>query len=253
MTPFFVSPRRMSVAAAQAQMALPPLQIDPSVEALMAQTSTFCYSIDYRTGRFRYIGPGLDRLLGFNPQAWHFHGPRKVFKHVHPEDQSCVERICAEIRRELRFYPPRKRHLLSFAFTCRTADAQGKYLHLYHQITFPHLDKQGNPITDFCVVTDITALQSPHPCMLHVRRNGSRKTETLRTQVFTCLEEVEFSRRELEVLRLVAEGCNSQEISERLFISYNTVCSHRKNLLRKAGVNRTVDLLRFARGLGLVG
>ena len=219
----------------------------------MAQTGTFCYSIDYRSLRFRYISPGVTHLLGYRPDAWLFAGPRKIFKYVHPEDQGSVERMCSEIRREISRQPAKKRDSLTFSFTFRVLDVTGKYLHLKHNLVFPRLDTQGNPLTDFVVVTDITALQSPHPCMLHVRRGGRRKVDTVRVQIFSGSDDVDFSRREIEVLQLVAQGCSSLEISQRLFISYNTVCSHRKNLLKKAGVNRTVDLLRYARNLGLVG
>ena len=253
MTPFFVSPRRLYPAPDHCRMPLPPLEPDPSMEQLMAQTGMYWYSVDYRAGRFRYVSPGVGQLLGYTADAWLFAGPRKIFKYVHPEDQDSVERMCAEIRREICRHPAKNRDLITFAFTCRVLDTTGKYLHLKHNLTFPRLDPHGNPLTDFVVVTDITALQSPHPCILHVRRSGRQKVETVRVQIFSRAEDVDFSRREIEVLQLVAEGCSSQEISQRLFISYNTVCTHRKNLLKKAGVNRTVDLLRYARSLGLVG
>jgi DNA-binding NarL/FixJ family response regulator len=51
-----------------------------------------------------------------------------------------------------------------------------------------------------------------------------------------------FSRRELEVLRLVvADYCN-EEIANRLFINVRTVETHRRNLLQKAGTRSVVGL-----------
>lgn len=51
-----------------------------------------------------------------------------------------------------------------------------------------------------------------------------------------------FSRRELEVLRLVvADYCN-EEIANQLFINVRTVESHRRNLLQKAGTRTLVGL-----------
>ena len=46
------------------------------------------------------------------------------------------------------------------------------------------------------------------------------------------------SARELQVLRLVVEGCCNEEIATRLFINGRTVESHRRNLLHKAGAVR---------------
>jgi len=52
--------------------------------------------------------------------------------------------------------------------------------------------------------------------------------------------------REKEVLNLICNGLSSQEISEKLFISFHTVESHRANLMHKTGVNKTAGLVRWA-------
>lgn len=54
------------------------------------------------------------------------------------------------------------------------------------------------------------------------------------------------SKRELEVLNLICKEFSSQEISEKLFISFHTVESHRANLMYKAGVKNTAGLVRWA-------
>lgn len=54
------------------------------------------------------------------------------------------------------------------------------------------------------------------------------------------------SRREKEVLELIAEGYTNPEIAEKLFISTFTVDSHRKNLIAKLNVKNTAMLVRFA-------
>lgn len=58
--------------------------------------------------------------------------------------------------------------------------------------------------------------------------------------------------RELEILQLIALGMTSQDISQKLFISKNTVETHRKNLLAKLNVKNTASLLKFAYKKGLV-
>lgn len=54
------------------------------------------------------------------------------------------------------------------------------------------------------------------------------------------------SERELEILKLVAEGFSSTEIGDQLFISPRTVDTHRNNLIHKLQVNGIVGLVRFA-------
>lgn len=54
------------------------------------------------------------------------------------------------------------------------------------------------------------------------------------------------SRREKEVLGLIAEGYTNPQIAEKLFVSPFTVDSHRKNLIAKLNVKNTAMLIRFA-------
>jgi DNA-binding NarL/FixJ family response regulator len=52
--------------------------------------------------------------------------------------------------------------------------------------------------------------------------------------------------RELEILRHIGRELSSQEIADKLFISFHTVESHRANLMSKAGVKNTAGLIRWA-------
>ena len=60
------------------------------------------------------------------------------------------------------------------------------------------------------------------------------------------------TRREKEVLELIAEGMTNNEIARQLFISSTTVDTHRKNLLSKLGAKNTASLVRIAAQLKLV-
>ncbi|MBK8610119.1 MAG: response regulator transcription factor [Chitinophagaceae bacterium] len=54
------------------------------------------------------------------------------------------------------------------------------------------------------------------------------------------------SKREKEILKLIAEGFTNSEISKKLFISIDTVDTHRKNLYTKLNVKNTALLIRQA-------
>ena len=53
------------------------------------------------------------------------------------------------------------------------------------------------------------------------------------------------SIREIEILGLVMQGFTNNEIAEKLFISYETVKSHRKNILDKTGAKNTAALINY--------
>jgi len=60
------------------------------------------------------------------------------------------------------------------------------------------------------------------------------------------------SKREQEVLRLIAEGHSSKVVGEKLFISPKTVETHRQNIMRKLELHSTVDIVRYAIRMKLV-
>lgn len=65
-------------------------------------------------------------------------------------------------------------------------------------------------------------------------------------------EEMILTRREKEVLKLIAEGLTNQEIAEQLFISPLTVDSHRKNLIAKLQARNTASLIRISVERGFI-
>ena len=60
------------------------------------------------------------------------------------------------------------------------------------------------------------------------------------------------SRRETEVLQLIAEGLTNQEIADKLFTSKRTIETHRQNIIAKTQMKNTASLIRFAVSEGLV-
>jgi DNA-binding NarL/FixJ family response regulator len=58
--------------------------------------------------------------------------------------------------------------------------------------------------------------------------------------------------REMEVLRLVAEGRTNQEIADHLVLSIKTVQAHRANVMEKLGLHDITQLVRFAIRRGLI-
>lgn len=57
---------------------------------------------------------------------------------------------------------------------------------------------------------------------------------------------VELTRKEREVLQLIAEGFSNREIAESMNLSANTIHVHRNNIMRKLDMHRQADLIRYA-------
>jgi ATP/maltotriose-dependent transcriptional regulator MalT len=66
------------------------------------------------------------------------------------------------------------------------------------------------------------------------------------------LNDLNISKREYEVLTLMAAGYSNQEIADQLYISLNTVKSHSSNLFAKLEVRRRTQAVQRAKALGLI-
>jgi len=66
------------------------------------------------------------------------------------------------------------------------------------------------------------------------------------------LEELAITKRELEILLLIAHGLSNREIAEKLFVSENTVKTHSSRLLDKLSAKRRTQAVQRAKELGLI-
>lgn len=65
-------------------------------------------------------------------------------------------------------------------------------------------------------------------------------------------QRLNLSKRELEVLQLMAEGLSNQEIADRLFVSLNTIKTHSAQIFEKMEVKRRTQAVETAKRLGII-
>jgi two-component system NarL family response regulator len=66
------------------------------------------------------------------------------------------------------------------------------------------------------------------------------------------MKKYQLTRREAEIIKMIATGLTSKEIGKQLFISEFTINAHRRNICRKLDIHTPVGLLNFAKEQGLV-
>jgi two-component system, NarL family, response regulator LiaR len=66
------------------------------------------------------------------------------------------------------------------------------------------------------------------------------------------LRELSITRRELEILELIANGLSNREIAEKLFVSESTVKTHSSRLFDKLSAKRRTQAVQIGKELGLI-
>ena len=81
---------------------------------------------------------------------------------------------------------------------------------------------------------------------VYVTRNENFVLDT------SLVSQLELSKRELEILGLLAQGLSNQEIAAKLFVSLSTVKTHLQNLFEKLDVKRRTQAVEKAKRLNLI-
>ncbi|TSD66434.1 response regulator transcription factor [Inquilinus sp. KBS0705] len=98
------------------------------------------------------------------------------------------------------------------------------------------------------------ALGKPYICSeladRMIKRSGT--LAKLRQSAREITTDIDFSKRELEVLELIADGYTNEQAADKLFTSRRTVEGHRQAMLDKTGCRNSLALVRFAMRNGLL-
>ncbi|HNS13584.1 MAG TPA: LuxR C-terminal-related transcriptional regulator [Bacteroidia bacterium] len=68
----------------------------------------------------------------------------------------------------------------------------------------------------------------------------------------SVVDQLALSKREMEILNLLAQGHSNREIAEKLFVSLSTVKTHLQNIFEKLDVKRRTQAIEKARSLNLI-
>src|SRR5882672_1315331 len=68
----------------------------------------------------------------------------------------------------------------------------------------------------------------------------------------SLISQLELSKRELEILNLIAQGHSNEEIAAKIFVSVSTVKTHNQNLFEKLDVKRRIQAVEKAKRLNLI-
>ena len=121
---------------------------------------------------------------------------------------------------------------------------------------FLKLGVSGFVLKDSASQDLIYSIRKSHEGMVFFDPSVSKKVMEKFTQVSGGKSDFvnygKLSDREKEVLRLVAEGCATKEVAEKLYISPKTVENHRANIMKKLNIRDRTGLTKYALRLGLI-
>jgi DNA-binding CsgD family transcriptional regulator len=143
---------------------------------------------------------------------------------------------------------PEKRKDYKLINEYRLRNEEGHYLNIIEQQICLELDKQGNIWLSLGIM-DLSPDKSENDVF------KSRLIDLKKHEVYLFPpkdKEILLTARETEVLQLISKGLLSKEIARKLYISINTVNTHRQHILEKLNADNSIEAIKYASAIGLI-
>lgn len=229
------------------------IEIIDQIASLFAVGSYYYFVVNFENITMDFVHEGVRDNLGVEPEDFTM---EYCFERMHPEDLASMNEKEAVVF-DFFFNKITKEDLFSYktVYVMRMKHADGTYKTFLHQSSIFSISNEGKIEQSLCVHTDITHLNIPinHNVSFisskkqsyhYAKNSGSyaiidENSPDLSKIHFNDI----FSKREKEIIEILAQGKTFNEIAKQLFISPHTINTHKKNILSKSGCKNTPELI----------
>ncbi len=208
------------------------------------QVGDYYYMVfNVKAAQFDLISNELTEVLGYKTSQVDV--PFFLDK-IHPDDQPWFLNFENKVVEFFKALNPEQRLKYKIRYDYRIRKKSGEYIRILQQVITIQLDDSEDVYRTLVLHTDITYLkQSLKPVLSFIGINGEPSyIDVSVDELYTPNKLI--SKREREIISKLIEGMKSEKIAEVLNISKHTVDTHRRNLLKKASVQNTSELIAIA-------
>ncbi|GAA4316725.1 hypothetical protein GCM10023115_41800 [Pontixanthobacter gangjinensis] len=228
--------------------------------SLMAPGKSFYWIANFHTMKLEMVSDSVRNFIGDGVEDPDLNSilslaPEEEIENIHQKDRVILEFF-------LNYLDPAEVLDYKVSYTFKLKDHQGKEHVMLHQSTALSVSENGHFVHVFGINSDISHLtgqSSKDVSFINIKGGPSfynvdtskGKFEKSTLSKRKRLQEI-LSERELEIIREMALGYNSEEIGSKLNISGHTVNTHKKNILRKTDSRNSTQLVSNCLVEGLI-
>lgn len=218
----------------------------------LSKVSRSCtFIVDVYKGCYAFASANFVDLLGYDNRKIDTLEKQGDYleSRIHPEDRSQLENLQVKLGLFIYDLPFEQRNDYSNIYSFRILNARGKYVRVTSKHQVLEQDRNGKAwliIGNMDLSPNQKESEQVECTVLNL------KTGDLFSPDLINNPDINLTNRELETLRLIQRGFLSKEIADKLCLSIHTVNIHRQNLLRKLGVQNSIEAIRLGRELGIL-
>lgn len=222
-----------------------------AVKAFARLSYESIYVIDYTNMSFEYVSENPLFLCGYSAAEVLQLGYEFYFRQVPPQD---LELLTQLNEAGFDFYaqlPVDERTFYSITYDFHLLHKNGKQILINHKLTPLFLTPEGKMWKSMCVIS-LSRQQAAGNVRIY--KQGSNEVWELFNgkKIWQKSIKPSLTERELEVLRLHAQGFSIDQIAEKLFVAPDTVKYYRRRIFERLEVGNVMDALSFAVGSKLI-
>ncbi|PZX49117.1 helix-turn-helix transcriptional regulator [Algoriphagus chordae] len=231
------------------------------IAEMCAPGQSYYYILNFTDISLDFIHPNVEHVIGINPVNVTMATLLKnclenELKSIHIKEAICTDFITNYLAQE---------DYLSYKiiYTYKCTGRKGKNQTMLIQSTPLSLTKEGKIEHVFGLHTDISHLGNiTTDWISFISLNGKQSYLNIKAEQvsfdprFANLKKetitTDLTKREKEIVKLMSQGHTAKAISEKLFISFNTTRTHRKNILFKTNCSNTAELMAKCLAEGVI-
>ena len=225
---------------------------DRSMLQQLSKISRSCtFVVDVYKCRYAYASSNFADLLGYDSHkiATLERQGDYLESRIHPDDRTQLATLQVNLGKFIYSLPFEQRNDYSNIYSFRILNAKQQYIRVTSRHQVLEQDSNGKAwlvIGNMDISPDQKEAETVDCTVLNLK-NGE-----LFSPALSLNPSVNLTNREIEILHFIQKGLLSKEIADKLCISIHTVNIHRQNLLRKLGVQNSIEAIRLGQGLGLL-
>ncbi|GAB3959295.1 hypothetical protein GCM10028805_55140 [Spirosoma harenae] len=212
-------------------------------QTLLLQGSALAVK-DVISMRYPLILGDVERVCGWPKELFFEEGVEALISRIPPNDQVGLESMTRLINEYAAALSPEKLKTFRAIFDYRLTRQDGTVSRICQESIVLKMDAQGNILFFLALVSDITYVKPAEKQHLHLT-DGSEHRFFEVDRAGQCQPIALLSTREIEILKLLSQNLTSEQVAGQLFITPNTVNTHRQKMIRKMGMSDTTQLINF--------
>jgi len=219
----------------------------PNLDRISELSNSVIMVFDLFRREHVYVSKNISQIFSLDPEQSHG-DPAYIDERIHPDDLFELYEAGLYFLRYGMSLPPARQKEGKLVNEYRILNGKGEYVRILEQQMCFENDIHGN-IWLALGIMDISPDQSPDTPF------RSRLIDLREGKVYLFPppgKEAMLTAREKEILQLISKGLISKQIADKLYISVNTVNTHRQRILEKLQADNAIEAIKYAAMLGII-